>query len=109
MMTKLIHFMLTLFRKKHNPTQDTTLILDSINQLKTLLLAEVQDIKQDIQDIKLNVDLLEKRLSFKELKDKQQWGHLQYKLNEVRPSQSEQEKLRRQLDENLIKNNKKIV
>ena len=101
--------MLTLFKKKHNPGLDTTIILESIDQFKSLVMAEVQDLKRDIQDIKLNVDLLEKRLNFKDLKDKQQWGHLQYKLNEVRPNPSEQETLRRGLDANLSKSNKKIV
>jgi hypothetical protein len=101
--------MLTLFKKKHNPTQDTTIILESIDQLRSVFLSEIQTLKLDIQDIKLNMDLLEKRFNFKDLKDKQQWGHLQYKLNEVKPNQSEQDHLRRQLDQNLIKTNKKIV
>jgi hypothetical protein len=74
-------------------------LVDLIQQLRLDLSQGINQIQAEINDIKTSLEILEKRFNFKELKDKQQWGHLQYKLQEV-PKKSEADMLAVKLNSN---------
>ncbi|MFW5887253.1 MAG: hypothetical protein ACOCUH_00490 [Bacteriovoracia bacterium] len=42
-----------------------------------------REIQAQLNKLDQNIEILEKKLFTKELQDKQQYGHIQYKLNEV--------------------------
>jgi hypothetical protein len=55
----------------------------SINDFKTELKLELKEMNNKIKRIETNIDLLEKSLQIKEMSDKRNYAHMQYKLNEV--------------------------
>ena len=68
--------------------QETAKELDTVNSSHT---QQLSDIKHAITALVDKIDSLEKRLNNKELKDRQTYGHIQYKISELQTDFSKSE------------------
>lgn len=94
--------MIGLFKKKKSATYKNDQVIDLLESLRSELSTKLESISRDISEINVNLELLEKRFNYKELKDKQQWGHLQYKLQEVKSAKSEAQILAEKLNKRVV-------
>jgi hypothetical protein len=76
-----------MFWRKKKTEQNTKEILKAIQELRLDVNARFQEVKAMIQDNSLNIKDLDNKLFSKDLKDKQMYGMLHYKLHEVKPKE----------------------
>lgn len=89
--------MLNLFRKKTNPAQDeivsavvsqTAILLEDMRQKMEL---RFNELSSQIKEVELGLAQMETKLLTKDLKDKQAYGLLHYKLHEAKNQKLEME------------------
>lgn len=90
-MKKFLNWIFQLFNHKDSNKQANliaSIVVDQTNQQLEKYQLEInsrlREIKSQINIIDTNIALLDKKLSLKELKDKQQYGHIQYKMNQIK-------------------------
>lgn len=78
--------MLSFFKSKKSRSNDETQAKDKTIDVLNLMMAKIDlrfnEMSSQIQDLKLGLQEMEVRLLTKDLKDKQQYGLLHYKLHE---------------------------
>ncbi len=75
------------FRKKKSP-ENTTEIIKYLEEFRLDVNNRIQELKSLVQENKHSINELDNKLFSKDLKDKQMYGMLHYKIHEVKPSGS---------------------
>ncbi len=77
-----------MFFKKKKPEQNNKELIEYLEDFKFEMNARLQELKSMVYENKLTIESLDRKLFTKELKDKQLYGQLHYKIHEVRPKES---------------------